>query len=109
MKKHLMPSTAALALLLVAGVAQASGTVSRPSPTPTLPTTSQASSGDSYARGKDIYMKRIACDGCAVAGGVQSKNDAMSLISRIDAGEFQLKRGEKRHVKAYLKNRFEIK
>jgi hypothetical protein len=96
----------ALCLLAFAGTAAASGSVSQPQP---LPRTQQATSEDAYARGKKIYMEKLACETCPVAGGVQDKEGAMSLAGRIDANEFALKNGEKKRVKAYLNNRFGIK
>jgi hypothetical protein len=96
----------AVGLLTFAGAVAASGSVSQPQP---APRTQQATSEDTYARGKKIYMEKLACETCPVAGGVQDKSAAMSLVGRIDAGEFGLQTKEKRRVKAYLKNRFGLR
>jgi hypothetical protein len=96
----------AVCLLAFAGAAAASGSVSQPQ---TVPRTQQATGEDAYARGKKIYMEKLACETCPVAGGVQDKNAAMSLVGRIDAGEFGLQSKQKKQVKAYLKNRFGLK
>jgi hypothetical protein len=82
----------------------ASGSISQPQRIPTSPSATVDS--DAYARGKQAYMDKIACDACPVSGGVQDRAGAMALVARIDADEFALSRAEKRRVKAYLKNRF---
>jgi hypothetical protein len=104
MKSRLILPFALLSLSAFAGTALASGTVSQPQRMPSKPST--GTSSDAYARGKQIYMDKIACDACPVAGGVQDKAGAMALVTRIDADEFALSKGDKRRVKAYLNNRF---
>jgi cytochrome c5 len=106
MKQSLLTLAAALALTALAGAAVASGSMPQPQRVPK--STSSASNADAYARGKDTYMMKIACDSCPVAGGVQDKAAAMALITRIDSGEFELRSSEKRRVKAYLNDRFKL-
>jgi hypothetical protein len=107
MKRPLLTIAAGLAMISLAGAAIASGTMPQPQRAPQ--SNASAPSGDAYARGKDIYMKKIACDSCPVAGGVEDKAAAMTLVTRIDSGEFALRAGEKRRVKAYLNDRFKLK
>jgi hypothetical protein len=103
-KSRLMLPFALLLLSASAVSAFASGTISQPQRMPK--NASAPVDSDAYARGKQVYMDKIACDTCPVAGGVQDKAGAMALVARIDAGEFDLKKSEKRRVKAYLNNRF---
>ena len=106
MKKNLSMITAGLVLISLAGAAAASGSMPQPQRTPQ--STASAPSGDAYARGKSIYMMKIACDSCPVAGGVNDKAAAMALVTRIDSGELKLSGAEKRRVKAYLDDRFKL-
>lgn len=107
MKRTLLTIAACMALVSLSGAAAASGSMPPPQRTPRAD--SSASNGDAYARGKDVYMAKLACDSCPVAGGVQDKAAAMALVTRIDSGEFELRGADKRRVKAYLNNRFKLK
>lgn len=107
MKRNLSMIAAGLALISLAGAAAASGSMPQPQRTPQ--STASAPSGDAYARGKDIYMMKIACASCPVSGGVDDKAAAMALVTRIDSDEFKLRGAEKRRVKAYLNDRFKLK
>ncbi len=97
------------AFLALAGSAFASGSVSQPQRPPQPMSSTTGTDTDEYARGKQAYMDKLACSSCPVAGGVEDKDSAMALVARIDANEFQLKKGEKRRIKAYLNNRFKFK
>jgi hypothetical protein len=92
------------AAVLLAGSVHASGSVSQPN----VPQRKSNGGADSLTRGKDAYMNKLACEACPVAGGVETAPEAQALIGRIDKGEFKLKRAEKKHIKAYLRSRFEI-
>lgn len=104
MKYRLTFSFAFVALCGLASSVFASGTVSQPQRMPGSP--SSTINSDAYARGKQIYLEKIVCDACPVAGGVQDKAGATALVERINAKEFALSWGERWRVKAYLKNRF---
>jgi hypothetical protein len=107
MKRPLLSIATCLALASLAGAAAASGSMPAPQRTPRAD--SSAASGDAYARGKDIYMMKLACSSCPVSGGVEDKAGAMALVTRIDSGEFELRSADKRRVKAYLNDRFKLK
>jgi hypothetical protein len=107
MKYRLLALTGFAAAAVFSSSVFASGSISQPSP-PSQPRAT-TNTQDSLARGKDAYMSKIACDSCPVAGGVQDAQGATALITRIDAGEFNLKRSDKKNVKAYLRNRFNVK
>lgn len=102
MKFHLVAISLAATLLI--GSVHASGSVSQPN----VPQRRSGGGEDSTMRGKDAYMNKLACDSCPVPGGVSTAPDASALIARIDKGEFSLKRSEKKHIKAYLRSRFEL-
>jgi hypothetical protein len=85
-----------------AGPMLASGTVSQPS----IPRASQAQ--DSHERGRAEYTRKIACDQCPVPGGAADAAAAKQLVMRIDGGEFDLSRGERRRIKAFLNHRFSL-
>lgn len=104
MKSRLILPFAVLSFTFFASSVFASGSISQPQRMPNNP--SATGDSDAYARGKQVYMDKIACDTCPVSGGVQDKAGAMALTARIDANEFALNRAEKKRVKAYLNNRF---
>ncbi len=92
------------AQFLFASAAMASGSL----PSPSSNNARSGGSSDSYERGKQLYMQKVACAECKAPSGAENMGDAKSLISRIDAKEFDLSFSERRRVKAYLRNRFEL-
>ena len=64
---------------------------------------------NSYAMGKQIYLKRIACDDCKVPGGVASAEAATALLARVNSDEFGFTEAEQMHTQKYLVRRFKLK
>lgn len=93
-------------LLFVAFTAPvlASGTVSQPS----MPRTASTSNADAHERGRADYTRKVACASCAVPGGATDAASAKQIVMRIDAGEFDLSRAERRRIKAFLAHRFAL-
>lgn len=98
--KHLL--IVPLVLAIFAGPLLASGTVSQPS----IPRAPQ--SHDSHERGRAEYTRKLACNDCPVPGGATDAAAAKQLVMRIDGGEFDLSRGERRRIKAFLNHRFAL-
>ncbi|MCZ8165658.1 hypothetical protein [Silanimonas sp.] len=91
-----------LVLAAFAGPVLASGTVSQPS----IPRATPAQ--DSHERGRAEYTRKLACSDCPVPGGATDAATAKQLVMRIDGGEFELSRGERRRIKAFLNQRFAL-
>lgn len=85
-----------------AGPVLASGSVSQPS----IPRASPAQ--DSHERGRAEYTRKLACNDCPLPGGATDAAAAKQLVMRIDGGEFDLSRGERRRIKAFLTHRFAL-
>lgn len=91
-----------LVLAAFAGPVLASGTI----PQPSTPRVSQ--SHDNHERGRAEYTRKLACNTCAIPGGVTDAAAAKQLVARINAREFDLSRGERRRIKAFLTHRFAL-
>lgn len=92
----------ALGALMLLGASQtfASGSIGASAP--------RAQGGKSYTMGKQVYLKKIACDNCKVPGGVANTNDAKALAGRLDSEEFSLTAQERMDAKKYLMRRFKF-
>ncbi|MFN8767253.1 MAG: hypothetical protein ACK5XH_03330 [Lysobacteraceae bacterium] len=98
--KHLL--IVPLTLATFAGPVVASGSISQPS----IPRVSPAQ--DSHERGRAEYTRKLACNDCPVPGGATDAAAAKQLVMRIDGGEFDLSRSERRRIKAFLNQRFAL-
>jgi len=64
---------------------------------------------DTYQEGQAIYLERIACGDCPLPGGVSNVDAARELVARLKAGEFELRRGERNHVRRYVERRWQLR
>ncbi len=98
----------AFAAMLSAPPALASGTSGSgyASGSGASPSTPRDPAAESYARGKSMVKKRIACKKCAFPLGVQDTPTAQKVAAGVRAGEFGLKPAERDQVLYYLSERF---
>jgi len=99
---------APLLLAAFAGPLLASGTISRPSIPRGAATSDSHERVRSHERGRAAYTRKISCSSCPVPGGARDAASAKQIVMRIDAREFDLSRGERRRVKAFLVHRFDL-
>jgi hypothetical protein len=104
-KQSLILGLSLSAVLLTATSAIASGSM----PSARVPTasTQSGSQTNNYDLGKAVYMEKISCSTCPVAGGVNDAAGAKGLIARVNANEFKLSSSEKRRLKTFLNRRFD--
>jgi hypothetical protein len=87
------------AALLVTQTIHASGTIGGSAP---------RGEKREYASGKKIYMTKIACESCAMPGGVTDMTGAKELLGKLEGDFAGLSEKEKSRVMAYLKRRFKL-
>ena len=61
-----------------------------------------------YAKGKKVYLRKIACASCMMKGGVSDVASAQSLIEKLAQDQAGLDATERSQATAYLKRRFKI-
>jgi len=65
--------------------------------------------GDSYERGRRVYLQRIACDACPLPGGAADAEAASALVARVENGDFDLRRRDARAVVVFLERRWRLR
>jgi hypothetical protein len=65
-------------------------------------------SADSYARGRAVVGRLLACKKCLYAGGVQDAEQAKEALAKIEAGEIEMSDVQARSASLYLARRFNL-
>lgn len=71
-------------------------------------TVSGAGGADAYARGKAVFARKLTCESCPFATGIETADLAQSALKRIESGEFGLDDGERKAVRAFIERRFRL-
>lgn len=71
-------------------------------------TVSGAGGADAYARGKAVFSRKVTCETCPLASGVETPEAAKAALARVDSGDFGLDEGERKAVKEFLNRRFKL-
>lgn len=103
-------SIACLLTLGMASATYASGTTGQRPIGPGVEFGPQARpGGDSYERGRRVYLQRIACDACPLPGGAADAEAASALVARVEGGDFDLRRRDARAVVIFLERRWRLR
>lgn len=103
-------SAACLLALGLASAAAASGTTSHRPIGPGVGYGVQTPPwGDSYERGRRVYLQHIACDACPLPGGAADADAASALVARVENGDFDLRRRDARAVVIFLERRWRLR
>ncbi|MGQ0800166.1 MAG: hypothetical protein ACT4NL_08660 [Pseudomarimonas sp.] len=102
-------ATAIFMLPMLGGLAHASGSIPPTDNGAFIDRFQQHQLRDSYQEGQAIYLERIACGDCPLPGGVSNVDAARVLVARLKAGEFELRRSERNHLRRYVERRWQLR
>lgn len=66
------------------------------------------SAADSYARGRAVVGRLLACKKCPYAGGLKDADRALEALAKIEAGEIEMTETQAHAASLFLTRRFKL-